>query len=46
MKQFFKWMGKRMMSALITATFFILAVLGIVYALTFPSAPPVGEVAG
>ncbi len=46
MKQFFQWIGKQVATSLITAIFFILAVLGTVYAINYPSAPPVGEVAG
>lgn len=46
MKSFFSWMGKKAISATISAIFFVLAILWIVYALNYPSAPPVGEVAG
>lgn len=46
MKQFFKWLGKHIASALIFSVFSILFIAGIVYALTFPSTPPTGEVAG
>ncbi|MDD2917049.1 MAG: hypothetical protein PHH70_04360 [Candidatus Gracilibacteria bacterium] len=42
MKQFISWMGKRMASAMVTAVFFILAVIGIVYAVTFPTTAPDG----
>ncbi|MDD2916591.1 MAG: hypothetical protein PHH70_01965 [Candidatus Gracilibacteria bacterium] len=47
MKQFISWVGKRVASALVTAVFFILAVIGIVYAsVTFPSTGPGGVDAG
>ncbi|MFA6091140.1 MAG: collagen-like protein [Candidatus Gracilibacteria bacterium] len=46
MKQFFKWLGKHIAGALVFSLFSILFIAGIVYALTFPSTPPVGEVAG
>jgi hypothetical protein len=46
MKQFFKWMGKHIAGALVFSLFSILFIAGLVYALTYPSAPPVGEVAG
>ncbi len=46
MKQFFKWMGKHIAGAIVFSLFSILFIAGIVYALTYPSTPPVGEVAG
>ena len=46
MKQFFKWLGKHIAGALVFSLFSILFIAGIVYALTFPSAPPAGEIAG
>lgn len=46
MKQFFKWLGKHIAGALVFSLFSILFIAGLVYALTYPSAPPVGEVAG
>lgn len=46
MKQFFKWLGKHIAGAMVFSLFSILFILGIVYALSYPSAPPVGEVAG
>ena len=46
MKQFFKWIGKHIAGAMVFSLFSILFIAGIVYALSFPSAPPAGEVAG
>jgi len=46
MKQFFQWIGKRVAATLITAIFFILAVLGTTYAINYPNTPPVGEITG
>jgi len=46
MKQFFKWIGKHIAGAMVFSLFSIWFIAGIVYALTFPSAPPVGELAG
>lgn len=46
MKQFFKWLGKNIAGAMVFSLFSILFIVGIVYALTYPSAPPTGEVAG
>ncbi|OIP54056.1 hypothetical protein AUK10_01615 [Candidatus Gracilibacteria bacterium CG2_30_37_12] len=46
MKQFFKWLGKHIAGAMVFSLFSILFIAGIVYALTYPSAPPMGEVAG
>ncbi len=39
-------MGKHIAGAIVFSLFSILFIAGIVYALTYPSAPPVGEVAG
>lgn len=47
MKQIISWIGKRLISAVVTAIFFILAIFGIVYAtVNWPSTPPSGEIAG
>lgn len=46
MKQFLSWFGKKVANAIVTAVLFMVAVLGIVYALSYPSTPPAGEVAG
>lgn len=47
MKQFISWIGKRVLSATVTAVFFVLAVFGIVYAtISYPGTTPAGEVAG
>ena len=46
MKQFFKGLGKHIAGALVFSLFSILFIAGLVYAITYPSAPPTGEVAG
>lgn len=42
MKQFITWFGKRVANALVTALFFVLAVGGITYAVSFPGIAPDG----
>ncbi len=46
MKSIIIWLGKKFLSATLTALFFVLAVIGVVYALTFPSSTPTGQVVG
>lgn len=47
MKQFISWMGKKMAGGIVAAIFFVLAVLGIVYAaVSFPTTGPGGIDAG
>jgi len=46
MKQFFKWLGKHIAGAMVFSLFSVLFIAGIVYALTYPSAPPTGEIVG
>ncbi|HBB27633.1 TPA: hypothetical protein DCZ36_04025 [Candidatus Gracilibacteria bacterium] len=47
MNKFIFWIGRKAANALVTAVFFILAVLGIVYAsINWPTTTPSGETAG
>lgn len=47
MNRFIFWLGRKAINAFVTAVFFILAVLGIVYAtISWPTTTPSGETAG
>lgn len=46
MKSLIAWVGKRFASALVTAVFFVMAVVGITYAVTYPTSTPSGETPG
>ncbi|MDD5197728.1 MAG: hypothetical protein PHN60_02615 [Candidatus Gracilibacteria bacterium] len=46
MKQFLSWIGKRIINGIVTGIFLIVTVLGIVYAINYPSTPPTGEITG
>ena len=46
MKSIVTWIGKRILSATVTAVFFVVAVLGVVYAFSYPETPEGGVPGG
>ena len=46
MNKFFSWLGKKAANGIVTGVFFLITIVGITYAISYPSAPPAGETAG